>query len=373
MHYYVTLTTQCNSTCKYCYGKCCDDFGSDFGDYEIDYGLPSRIEYDLGHLRNFLGKDPESHVVFYGGEPLLECGKIKRIMDQIPARRFTVQTNGLMLDNLDADYVNRLDTILVSIDGDKYLTDFYRGASTYDRVVANLKLLKERGYDGEIVARMTVMRETEICTQVKHLLFNDDYRFSSVHWQLDALFWQNDFDPQPVSDWLASYNRQVDLLIEFWVDHMRRHGQVLRLYPLIGVMQSLLKNESARLRCGAGWIMFNIQTDGNITPCPVMAGMKDFYLGNIKDTDPSDLQDAVYVKEPCPSCSDYSACGGRCLYANVTRLWGDEGFDMVCGTVRNLVHGLQKAVPAVRDLIIKGVVSLKDFEHLKYNSCEIIP
>lgn len=51
--------------------------------------------------------------------------------------------------------------------------------------------------------------------------------------------------------------------------------------------------EATKLCCGAGWAEFNIQTDGNITPCPVMAGMKNFYLGNIWETNPRDLVDAA--------------------------------------------------------------------------------
>jgi len=147
----------------------------------------------------------------------------------------------------------------------------------------------------------------------------------------------------------------------------------LRLYPLVGVMQSLLLREWSQLRCGAGWVMFNVQTDGNITPCPVMAGMKDFYLGSIRETDPETLRDSVFVSEPCTSCEVYSVCGGRCLYANTTKLWGDEGFSQVCSTVRNMVDALHDALPQVEHLIESGVIRSEDFEYTRYNSCEVIP
>jgi radical SAM protein with 4Fe4S-binding SPASM domain len=139
-------------------------------------------------------------------------------------------------------------------------------------------------------------------------------------------------------------------------------------------MQSLLLKESAKLRCGAGWEMFNIQTDGKITPCPVMAGMKDFYLGDIRDTDPGDLASRnVSVSQPCTDCTTYFLCGGRCLYANITKLWGEEGFELVCGTVRELVAALRNVTPAIQQLISERRVSLQDFDYPKYNSCEIIP
>jgi uncharacterized protein len=372
--FYVTLTNNCNLKCRYCYGKACEDFGSDFRDLAIDYSLPSSITYDTETLRKFMQRDRDPAIVFYGGEPLLQTDKLREIMDQLPGCRFMIQTNGLLLDKLKPEYVNKFETILVSVDGDEKLTDFYRGKGTYRNVAKNVLRIRENGFKGEIVARMTVGEETDIDRQVIALIQSRDLPVSSVHWQLDALFWQNDFPKRRFAEWATeSYNPRLRRLIRVWIERMKNNGEVLRLYPLVGVMQSLLQNEPSPLRCGAGWIMFNIQTDGNITPCPVMAGMKDFYLGNIGEMSPQCLRDAVFVSKPCTECEIYRTCGGRCLYANVTKLWGDEGFSQVCGTVKNMVDALRETVPEVRRLIGEGRIRMEDFQYPKYNSCEIIP
>ena len=374
MHYYVTLTSDCNLKCRYCYGKACEDFGSDFHGLSIDYSLPSSIAYSAETLRKFLQRDPEPAIVFYGGEPLLRMDKLREIMNQLTTCRFVIQTNGLLLSKLEPEYVNKFDAILVSVDGDEALTDYYRGKGIYLSLAENVLAIRENGFKGEIVARMTVAEETEIDRQVLALIQSSELPVSSVHWQLDALFWQNDFPKRRFAEWVnGSYNPRLRKLVRAWVEHMEENGQVLRLYPFVGVMQSLLTSESSRLRCGAGWIMFNIQTDGNITPCPVMAGMKDFYLGNIRETSPESLRDAVFVSKPCTGCEIYQICGGRCLYANATKLWGDEGFNQVCGTVMNMVDSLHEALPQVRALIAKGRIRLEHFEYPRYNSCEIIP
>jgi putative peptide-modifying radical SAM enzyme len=374
MHYYVTLTNNCNLRCKYCYEKCCKDFGVDLGGLQIDYSVPSSINYDLVELEGFCEKDPDTSIVFYGGEPLLRIDLLEEVMERVVAKEFILQTNGLLLDQLDQKHLKRLDAILVSVDGGKDLTDHYRGEGIYERVFQNLRLIRERGFVGEVIARMTVGRETRIDREVWSLLSGEGL-LDSVHWQLDALFWHNDYDKEAFSKWAKDeYNPGVRSLIDRWVEHMKRHGEVLRIYPLIGITQSLLQNEPTKLRCGAGWAMFNIQTDGKITPCPVMAGMKDFYLGDIRDTDPSDLASReVSVSKPCTDCSTYSLCGGRCLYANVTKLWGEEGFELVCGTVRELIDALRSAAPAIQQLISERRIALQDFHYPKYNSCEIIP
>ena len=374
MHYYVTLTNDCNLKCRYCYGKACEDFGSDFHGLSVDYSLPTSMAYDTEILRKFLQRDSEPAVVFYGGEPLLRMDKLREIMNQLTTCRFVIQTNGLLLSKLEPEYVNKFDAILVSVDGDEALTDYYRGKGIYLSLAENVLAIRENGFKGEIVARMTVAEETEIDRQVLALIQSSELPVSSVHWQLDALFWQNDFPKRRFAEWVnGSYNPRLRKLVRAWVGHMEENGEVLRLYPFVGVMQSLLTSESSRLRCGAGWIMFNIQTDGNITPCPVMAGMKDFYVGNIRETSPESLSDAVFVSKPCTGCEIYQICGGRCLYANATKLWGDEGFNQVCGTVMNMVDSLHEALPQVRALIAKGRIRLEHFEHPRYNSCEIIP
>jgi len=374
VNFYITLTTNCNLRCSYCYGKSCEDFGCDFHGLAVDYSLPSEVAYDSEVLRNFLQKDREAALIFYGGEPLLQLSKLREIMNTVQADKFIIQTNGLLLDRLEPGYVNRFRSIFVSLDGEEALTDHYRGKGVYRRVARNLRLIRENGFKGEVVARMTIGEETEIDTQVQALLNGAELPISSVHWQLDALFWQNDYSKRRFSEWArTSYNPRLRRLIDLWVQRMKDTGEVLRLYPLLGVMQSLLLGESNHLRCGAGWIVFNIQTDGNITPCPVMAGMKDFYLGNIRETHPESLRNAEFVSEPCTQCQALPICGGRCLYANVTKLWGNEGFRQVCATVTDMINALQEALPEVRSLIDNGRVRLDSFDYMKYNGCEIIP
>ena len=58
MFFHVLLTTECDLRCKYCFGKSCDDIDSDF-DFDLDYSLPKRINYDIQSLAAFCRKDPE--------------------------------------------------------------------------------------------------------------------------------------------------------------------------------------------------------------------------------------------------------------------------------------------------------------------------
>jgi putative peptide-modifying radical SAM enzyme len=346
----------------------------DFSNLEVDYSLPRRIVYDIKLLTELCQRDPYCALTFYGGEPLICADEIREILNKVPAKLFMIQTNGLLLDRLESEYVNRLHTILVSIDGDEPLTDFYRGRGTFRKIIDNVGLIKRNGFAGELIARMTVMEQTDIYRQVRWLLENEEFRFASVHWQLNAGFWKNDFERRDFKRWSEeSYNPGIRELAEFWVAYMEKKAVVLRLYPFLGIAESLLSGEKASLlRCGGGWINYAIQTDGNIVPCPSMWGMKDYYLGHISTADPLGLR-KIFVGDPCTECETLRLCGGRCLYANVTRRWGSEAYKQVCNTVRNLTQAVLEQLPRIKGLIDSGRIRSKDFEYLKYNGCEIIP
>jgi putative peptide-modifying radical SAM enzyme len=375
MFFHVILTTDCNLQCRYCFGETMDDFDEDFGDFELDYSLPKKANYDIEYLNQFCKKDPDCVVTFYGGEPLLNIDALKQIMDRVEAKHFMIQTNGQLLDRLEPQYVNRFHTILVSIDGQEELTDYYRGKGIFRKVIDNLKLITKNGFKGELIARVTVMEKTDIYKQITWLLDNDEFSFSSVHWQLNAGFWGNDYSRRDFKRWSQeSYMPGVDRLARFWVDQMAERGVVLRLYPLLGIAHSLLlEKEPSLMRCGGGWINYAIQTDGYIIPCPTMWGMKKYYLGHISEADPLKL-DKIFVSDtPCKDCDILGVCGGRCLYANITKRWSDEAYGEVCQTVRGLVKAVEAELPRIRQLFQAGKISLSDFEYLKYNGCEIIP
>jgi MoaA/NifB/PqqE/SkfB family radical SAM enzyme len=71
MFFHVVLTTECNLQCKYCYGETLEDFDEGFADFDVDYSLPRKANYDFRLLAKFCSQDPDCVLTFYGGEPLL--------------------------------------------------------------------------------------------------------------------------------------------------------------------------------------------------------------------------------------------------------------------------------------------------------------
>lgn len=368
MFWHLVLTDECNLCCSYCRAKAFEPSDEPTRRFAYDPDLPVDLIIDPGELAAFLSRDPSPTVTFYGGEPLLRTDLVEEIMARLPDCRFMIQTNGLLLDRLSPHVLQRLHTLLVSIDGPEALTDRHRGAGVYARVFANVQRIVDAGFDGELIARMTVDEVTEIEEAVLHC---DSLPFTGVHWQLDANFW-GDHARRDFSNWVeSSYNPGIRRLVEDWVNGIEA-GRVARWYPFLDTTEDLLEKRPSLLRCGAGHANYTIQTDGRIIPCPIMIGMPDFYLGHVRYSDPLRLP-CVPVEGDCPGCEILSFCGGRCLYSALTEPWPPEHRAFVCGTVRCLHDALLQALPRIRAALDNGTVTSADFAHVKYNGCEIIP
>lgn len=369
-YFHIILTERCDSECRYCYKKSMEELNDELNKkFKFDYSVPVESQVKISELKQFLEKDKNTKIIFYGGEPLTNLEKLKEIMENVNAE-FYMQTNGKLLDKLPAKYMNKFRKILVSIDGNKERTDFNKGEGTYDLILKNIKLTRKNGFQGEIVARMTISftdRFTDLTKQVKHLF---SAGFDSVHWQLDAGFYKSDFDEKIFSEFVEKYNEEVSKLINHWISEMKK-GKVLKIYPFLGIFESLYYKKKTGLRCGSGYANYTITTNGKITACPIMNSITDFYVGDLK-SNPQNLKQ-ISVIEPCTSCDYLNLCGGRCLYSNHAKLWPKSGEKLICKTIKHLIDELRKQMPTIKSLIEKGIVSENDFEYEKYFGPEIIP
>lgn len=334
--------------------------------WEFEFDVPSETEVSVEKLKNFIKKDDV--IIFYGGEPLLKIKKIKEIMDAFPENRFCMQTNGKLLNKISSEYLNKMSKILVSIDGGRRRTDFNRGGGTYNLVMKNIDFIRENGFEGEIVARMTLDNEigSDIYEQVKHLI--ETKKFDSFHWQIDAGFYEFDFDYGKIKIFVEEYNKSITKLVNYWVENIKR-GRVLKIYPFLGIFESLYFGKKTKLRCGAGYANYTITTNGKIVACPIMNNIKNFQCGNL---DSNELKD-INVIEPCSSCEYLDICGGRCLYSNYAKLWPKEGQELICKTIIHLINSIKEKIPEIKTALDKDIIKIEDFDYEKYFGPEIIP
>ncbi|MFH0906201.1 MAG: TIGR04084 family radical SAM/SPASM domain-containing protein [archaeon] len=381
MKFHLVINNNCNLNCKYCgqlaFNKEIISKYEDFEDY--DENIPCSFnENQIKDLIEYLKKDKDPWIIFYGGEPLLSASLIEKIVSKINFPiRYAIQTNGILLDKINSKTLNKFDTILVSIDGDKKTTNYFRGKDTYEKIMQNIKLILKNNYKGKIIARMTLMERASLYNQTKYLLKNKDYCFKEIHFQLNANFYP-DYELRDFKKWSKQYLKDFYKLTNFWINEIKKNKNIIRIYPLIGITNRLLEIEENKidniftLPCGSGHSNYSIQSDGKIIPCPVMIGMKNYYLGEIKDAKIKNLK-KINCKDSCLSCSHYNVCGGRCLYSNITKPWKKKQFNEICNITKQSIDYLKLKLPVIKKLIKDKKIKRSDFEYEKYIGPEIIP
>ena len=344
MMFVIFTTARCNLKCSYCGG--------------IDESvMPAKISYDFKDLLNFLESDKNPSVAFYGGEPLLNLDFIKKLMDKFEAEHYVLQTNGLLLKNLGEDYLKRFSTILVSIDGRKSVTNFYKG-NVYDKILENVNWLA-RFYRGELIARMVATTKTDIYADVTHLLKLNI--FTHVHWQIDAIW--GEMKKEEFEKWSKNYEFGLKKLAE---ELKNEPEKLFRVVPFAGVLSGLEHGNLLKPPCGSGSESFAITTDGKVVACPVCSELEWNFAGSIHDS-PSSLRKVEPV-EPCLSCELFEVCGSRCLFSNREWLWGEWGFRKLCKLTETLIGEMER---------VKGFLEELGVEIPLYpryvNTTEIIP
>ena len=355
MLYFIITTGRCNLKCRYCGGSFPPEL------------VPWEIQYDIKELNSFISQDPDAIIAFYGGEPLLNAKFIEKVMDNVQAKRFVIQTNGILFKKLKKNYWLRIDAVLLSIDGLEEITSYNRGKGVYRAVIKAAKYLREIGYHGDLIARMTITDRSDIYRDVKHLLSLN--LFDHVHWQLNVIWCPRwNFKEWAYKIYLPGIRR----LVGEWIESLIK-GRPLGIVPFLGIAKRLLSKSNAIPPCGAGQSAFAILPNGRIIACPIAVDVKWAYLGHITTHSPQELPGRVIINDKCRLCKYYNVCGGRCLYTNKERYWGEEGFNEVCEVTIQTIDYIRQALEYVKDYInereLKGMLNYPPYN----NTTEIIP
>jgi len=350
-------TGRCNLRCRYC--------GGSFDPAKV----PWRVEYNLKLLEDLVrGGDV---IAYYGGEPLLNIGFIEDAVERFWDCRHVIQTNGLLLDRIPREILDRLDAILVSLDGVRWITDLWRGHGVYDRVVGGVRRLREMGFAGDIVARMTVTFESDIYRDVTHLL--ELGLFDHIHWQL-SMIWLDRRLWGDLWGWIeSSYKPGLERLMGLWISGLW-HGEIIGIAPFQGILKRILDGGPTP-PCGSGEDSFAVLTDGRIISCPIAVEENWAWVGMLGTVSRCELEGRRnFIGEPCRSCELLSTCGARCLYTHRERLWGDEGVEVVCTCSRHIVELVRRNLGRIEEAAGMSGLGMEDLAYPEYNNTvEIMP
>ena len=292
-------TLKCNLKCTYC----------SLGVGEV-LGSQTELKYDIDQLAAFVDEHlagKEVYVTFYGGEPTLNLGMMKNVMQRFPEFRYQLQTNGTLLDNLPEWMLARFSNILVSIDGGEQTTDGYRGRGIYRQVIGNLNKVHER-VGGTITARVTWGNPDTTFEEIDELVSAVD-AFDYVYWQFVA-------DEMYASDSVDKRKRVLERLVERF---FASDEELYPLIPLMGIVRNKVMPTRAQelyaglTQCRVSTHLINVMPDGKIFPCPDMMYAPDMQMGEVQGNwlKKSPLQPTAAM--PCEGCEAFSWCRRNCM------------------------------------------------------------
>ncbi|WP_434800335.1 thioether cross-link-forming SCIFF peptide maturase [Acetoanaerobium noterae] len=335
------IAHDCNLKCKYCFAS-----QGDFG------GAKAIMSFEVGkkaleYLVDNSGSRKNLEVDFFGGEPLMNFEVVKQLVEygnELAKEkgknfRFTITTNGVLLDDEIIDYVNEhMHNVVLSLDGRKSINDDMRPTlndkGSYDIIVPKFQKLIEKRKDKYYYVRGTFTRD------------NMDFSKDVLHFK-DLGFDLTSVEPV-VGDESNPYAlREEDLpkildeyeklAIEY--SKMRVNNEPFRFFHfMVDLSQGpcVIKRMTG---CGAGNEYLAITPEGDIYPCHQFVGQEEFKMGNVmadKVELPKEMQETfkeahIYAKDECSKCWAKFYCSGGC-HANAFNFNNDilKPYDLGC-------------------------------------------
>lgn len=314
------IAHDCNLACRYCFAE--------EGEY---HGRRALMSLEVGKKAlDFLiansGARKNLEVDFFGGEPLMNWQVVKdlvaygREQEKIHNKnfRFTLTTNGVLLDDEVMEFCNReMGNVVLSIDGRKEVHDFMRpfrkGAGSYDLIVPKFQKFAESRHQDKYYVRGTFTH------------YNLDFAADVLH-LADLGFKQISVEPvvaPPTEDYAI---REEDLPIIFeqydiLAREMIRRQKEGRGFNFFHFMVDLTGGPCVYKRlsgCGSGTEYLAVTPWGDFYPCHQFVGNEEFLLGNVEDgIVRNDLtcefkKCNVYSKKECSTCFARFYCSGGC-------------------------------------------------------------
>lgn len=362
MEYIIFLTYRCNLRCSYCFASNVVDnenttlcLSSDRTNQIIDF-----IRQDISKR-----KGQENSIVFFGGEPTLVPEIINHIIEKTSdlKLRYSIYTNGLLLERMPKKTLLKIDTVLVAIDGDKQAHETYKPVGSYERIIENVRCIR-KDFPGELIARITMEENTDIFKSVTNLLKDFDF----VHWQIVNKPYFN--NPQTLVD---SYKKNIDKLCNFWIEALS-NGIIYNIVPFNQIITYLLygiEEERNSFWCGCGKDVMAIDIHGNIYQCDEYINKPNSRIATINDSNINlNYVSHTNIFMECKNCNVSAICLGRCRKSLETL--SPEQLHTYCLLTHILINKLESKIDIIKEILKQNKWGLDCFPHSVYNT-EVIP
>ncbi len=314
------IAHSCNLNCSYCFAS--------QGNY---HGERALMSFEVGkQALDFLiansGTRHNLEVDFFGGEPLLNFQVVKDLVayarsiekEHNKNFRFTLTTNGVLVDDDVIDFANReCSNVVLSLDGRKEVHDRFRvdyaGNGSYDTIVPKFqKFVEARGRKNYYMRGTFTHKNPDFLNDIEHML-DLGFRELSMEPVVCAAGDPSELTENDLPVVLEQYEKLAELMLA--------HDKAGDPFTFYHYMIDLTGGPCIYKRisgCGSGTEYMAVTPQGDLYPCHQFVGEERFKLGTVWDgvTNP-DIQREfaacnVYAHPECRDCWARLYCSGGC-------------------------------------------------------------
>ena len=300
------IAHDCNLACKYCFAE--------EGEY---HGRRALMSFEVGKKAlDFLvansGSRKNLEVDFFGGEPTMNFEVVKQLVEYGRSLekehnknfRFTLTTNGILLNDEILDFANKeMGNIVLSIDGRKEINDLMRPTRNNLDFSEDVLHLADEGFE-QISVEPVVAQPTD-----SYAIREED---------LPVIFEQ--------------YDKLAKEIIK-----RKKAGNGFNFFHFMIDLSGGPCVAKRLSGCGSGCEYLAVTPWGDFYPCHQFVGNEDFLMGNVDEgITRNDIRDSfkncnVYSKEKCKNCFAKFYCSGGCA-ANSYNFHGNinDAYDVGC-------------------------------------------
>ncbi len=310
----------CNLNCSYCFAS--------QGKY---HGERALMSFEVGkRALDFLiensGTRRNLEVDFFGGEPLMNFDVVKQLVEYARSIekehgknfRFTLTTNGVLIDDDVIEFANReMSNVVLSLDGRKEIHDRYRvdyaGNGSWDKIVPKFqKLVEARGGKNYYMRGTFTHANPDFLKDIQQML---DLGFTELSMEpvVCAPGEPSELTAEDMPVVMEQYEKLAELMLS-----RDKEGKPFTFYHYMIDLTGgpcIYKRISG---CGSGTEYMAVTPTGELYPCHQFVGEEKFRLGDIwNGVTNTSIQNEfaecnVYSREECRSCWARLYCSGGC-------------------------------------------------------------
>ncbi len=310
----------CNLNCAYCFASQ-GRFQGERALMPFEVGRQA-LDFLIAHS----GSRRNLEVDFFGGEPLMNWQVVKDLVAYARSVegkhgknfRFTLTTNGLLIDDEVIDFCNReMSNVVLSLDGrrethDRLRVD-YAGNGSYDRIVPKFqKLVAARGGKNYYI-RGTFTHANPDFT--KDLLHMADLGFTEL--SMEPVVCAPDDPAALTPEDIEIVKGEYELLAREMLRREREGRPITFYHYMLDLTEGpcIYKRVSG---CGSGTEYMAVTPWGDLYPCHQFVGDAQYRLGDVwKGVENTALREDfracnAYARPECADCWARLWCSGGC-------------------------------------------------------------